>query len=132
MVSLFKTWLNPFWWFDLVVVKPLALTIGAILWLPLVVAEWMYHKGMQAWDSKLVCYCKPKSLIGKCIVYPPLIWCAMPFTNTWLLGYIAVKYGVTWDDVWGITSGVWNIGMAFAAAGLDLIQFGWTALQHVL
>jgi hypothetical protein len=132
MVNFLTKVLNPFWWFDLLVIKPLMLLLSALFWLPLWGCKKVWTMGMSAWNSKWMNYLKPKSLWGKMIVYPPLIWCALPFTNTWLFGYIAYKYGVTWDDVWGITSGVWSVTKAMCAAAWDLIPMGWAALQYVL
>jgi hypothetical protein len=132
MVKFIKTWLNPVCWFDWIVIKPLMLLLSAIFWVPLVTLKWGYRKSMQAWNSKLVCYLKPKSLIGKWIVYPPLIWCAMPLTNTWLAAYLMYKYDVSWDDVWSWPAGLWNMALDLGGIVWDLIPMGWAAVQYFL
>ncbi len=132
MVNLLKTWFNPFWWFDLIVIKPLMLLLSGIFWLPLMAMKWGYGKGMQAWDSKLVCWFKPKSTLGKWIVYPPLIWCAIPGTNMWLAGYLMYKYDVSWDDVWSWPGGLWNMTLDLCGIVWDLIPMVWAGIQYVL
>lgn len=132
MLDILAKVLNPLWWFNLLIVAPLMLLLSAIFWLPLWACKKIWSMGMIAWNSKWMNYLKPKSLLGKIIVYPPLIWCALPFTNTWLAGYILYKYGVTWGDLWGIVTGLWSVFTAMCVAAWDFIPWAWAALQYVL
>lgn len=93
MVEFIKAVLNPFWWFDLLVIKPLMLLLSAIFWLPVVAVKWAYPIVMQAWNSKLVCWFKPTSLLGKIIVYASPIW--------------MYKYDISLSDLWEMVSRVW-------------------------
>lgn len=123
-MSLLLKIVNPWWWFKLVVIKPLMLLLSAIFWLPStlvrLVWDFVVFLFMKAWD-KIPGWMKPKSKLGKAIVYPLLAWTAFPGTNMMLFAYLLNEFfGITPEQLWNSAVMGWNVATAMVSAALTV------------